>query len=324
MKFLAIALTTLSLLAAGCGDMAYEASNTVNSNAASYENSGGTKAAYNAATISTTAPESPGRGGGGVEDASVPVVGEAPVDPVPSDRKIIRNAELRLEADSPEEVQRRVTAIAEAKGGFVVESQQSGGDGRTSKRDTVSMTLRVPAEKFAETLDEIRREAGSVVMEHITGKDVTEEFIDIEARLKAQLALEAQFMEIMKQANSVEQALSVQRQLADVRSDIERIEGRKRFLENQASLSTVKLRIETPAAIAASGSGFMYELREAVSDGIGAALAFVLGLIKFVIALAPFALFIGLPGYLLARYFWRKARRERLAAEIAEEEIQNG
>ena len=322
MKFLAIALTALSLLAAGCGDMAYEASNHANANAASYDGSGGTKAAYNAATISTTAPESPGRGGGG--DDSAPVVREAPPDPVPSDRKIIRNAELRLEADSPEEVQRRVTAIAEAKGGFVVESQQSGGDGRTGKRDTVSMTLRVPAEKFAETLDEIRREAGSVVMEHITGKDVTEEFIDIEARLKAQLALEAQFMEIMKQANSVEQALSVQRQLADVRSDIERIEGRKRFLENQASLSTVKLRIETPAAIAASGSGFMYELREAVSDGIGAALAFVLGLIKFVIALAPFALFIGLPGYLLARYFWRKARRERLAAEIAEEEIQNG
>ena len=320
MKFLAIALTTLSLLAAGCGDMAYEASNT---NVALRESSGGT-AAYNATSVSATAPQSPGRGGGGVEDAGGPDSQAAPLDPVPSDRKIIRNAELRLEADSPEEVQRRVTAIAEAKGGFVVESQQSGGDGRTGKRDTVSMTLRVPAEKFAETLDEIRREAGSVVMEHITGKDVTEEFIDIEAWLKAQLALEAQFMEIMKQANSVEQALSVQRQLADVRSDIERIEGRKRFLENQASLSTVKLRIETPAAIAASGSGFMYELREAVSDGIGAALAFVLGLIKFVIALAPFALFIGLPGYLLARYFWRKARRERLAAEIAEEEIQNG
>src|SRR5690606_12607061 len=221
-----------------------------------------------------------GGGGGGAEDAVKLDQAENSNQPaVAMDRKIIRNAELRLEADSPEEVQRRAAAIAESKGGFVVESQQSGGDGRTGKRDTVSMTLRVPADKFAETLDEIRREAGSVVMEHITGKDVTEEFIDIEARLKAQLALEAQFMQIMKQANSVEQALSVQRQLADVRSDIERIEGRKRFLENQASLSTIKLRIETPAAIAASGSGFMYELREAVSDGIGAALGFVLGLI---------------------------------------------
>src|SRR5690606_31731967 len=196
---------------------------------------------------------------------------------VAMDRKIIRNAELRLEADSPEEVQRRAAAIAESKGGFVVESQQSGGDGRTGKRDSVTMTLRIPADKFAETLDESRREAGRVVMEHITGKDVTEEFIDIDARLKAQRALETQFMEIMKQANSVEQALSVQRQLADVRGEIERVEGRKRFLENQASLSTVKLRIETPAAISASGTGFFYKLSEAVGTGLDSALDFVLG-----------------------------------------------
>ena len=243
---------------------------------------------------------------------------------VPSERKIIRDADLRLEADSPEDVQRRVTAIAESAGGFVVESQQSGGDGRTGGRDTVSMTIRVPADKFADALDEIRKTAGRVVTEQVKGQDVTEEFIDIEARLRATRALELQFMEIMKRATSVDEALNVQRQLASVRGDIEKIEGRKRFLENQASLSTIKIRAQTPAAISASGSGFFYKLTESFGSGLDVALNFVLGLVTVLIAILPFLIFIVLPFYLVSRYLWRKARRRKTAAEIAEEEINNG
>ena len=75
-----------------------------------------------------------------------------------------------------------------------------------------------------------------VIQKTVKGEDVTEEFIDIEARLKAKRALEQQFVEIMKRANSVNDALNVERQLSDVRGEIEKIEGRKRFLENRARL----------------------------------------------------------------------------------------
>jgi hypothetical protein len=86
-----------------------------------------------------------------------------------------------------------------------------------------------------------------VIVESVKGEDVTEEFIDIEARLKTQKALEAQFLEIMKRSNSVEDALNVQTEIARVRGEIEKIEGRKRFLESQASLSTIKIKLQTPA-----------------------------------------------------------------------------
>jgi hypothetical protein len=185
------------------------------------------------------------------------------------------------------------------------------------------MTIRIPAGKFAAALDEIRKTAGRVVTEQVKGQDVTEEFIDIEARLRATRALELQFMEIMKRATSVEEALNVQRQLASVRGDIEKIEGRKRFLENQASLSTIKLRVQTPAAISASGSGFFYKLTESFGDGLDVALNFVLGLVTVLIAILPFLIFIVLPFYLVSRYLWKKARRRKTAAEIAEEEINN-
>ena len=244
------------------------------------------------------------------------------INTAPTDRKIVRNAELNLEADSPEQAQQKITTIAESKGGFVVESQQSSSDTKVTTRDIVTMTVRVPAEKFTEALDEIRKTSSRVIVETVKGEDVTEEFIDIEARLKAQKALEQQFVEIMKRANSVDDALSVQRQLAEVRGDIEKIEGRKHFLENQASLSTIKIRLQTPAVFSASGTGFFYRLTESFRAGFDFALNFILGLVTFLIASLPFALFIGLPIYLVVRYVIRKQKKDRSVREIIQEEIE--
>jgi len=243
--------------------------------------------------------------------------------PTAIERKIIRNAELQLEANSPEESQLKITQIAQSAGGFVVESTQSGSDVKSSSRDAVTMTIRVPAEKFNETLDEIRKTGSRVISETVKGQDVTEEFIDIEARAKTQKALEQQFVEIMKQAKTVEDALNVQRELAEVRGEIEKIEGRKRFLENQASLSTIKIRLQTPAAVSAGSTGFFYRLTESLSDGFNAALNFLLGLITFVIAILPFLLFIVLPIYLVLRYFWKKSRKQKTASEIFKDEVKN-
>ena len=107
-----------------------------------------------------------------------------------------------------------------------------------------------------------------MIQEKITGQDVTEEFIDLEARIKTQKALELQFLEIMKQAHKVEDALEVQRQIAEVRTEIEKLEGRKRFLENRASLSTITVSLQSPTAIVVNTSGFGRNMREAVADSV--------------------------------------------------------
>ena len=72
----------------------------------------------------------------------------------------------------------------------------------------------------------------------------------------------------MKRSNSVADALNVQRELANVRGEIEQIEGRKRFLENQTSLSTIKVLIKTPTAFSGNSGGFFYRLKEAFGDRI--------------------------------------------------------
>jgi uncharacterized protein YcfL len=241
--------------------------------------------------------------------------------PIVVERKIIRNADLQLEASAPEEAQAKITQIAESKGGFVVESTQSSSDAKATTRDTVTMTIRVPSAKFDEALGEIRGAASRVIVESVKGQDVTEEFIDIEARLKTQKALEEQFLEIMKRSSSVADALNVQTEIARVRGEIEKIEGRKRFLESQASLSTIKIKLQTPTAFSANAPGFFNRLGEALGNGFDAALGFILIFVTALVALLPFLLLIVLPIYLVIRYLLRKNRKQKLADEIAREEI---
>ncbi len=254
---------------------------------------------------------------------SLDVADKSKAEPLATERKIIRNAELTLEADSPDDASANITKIAEKSGGFTVESQKQTSDAKATKSDSVTMTIRVPSAKFEESLDEIRKLSGRVISESVKGQDVTEEFIDVEARLKTKKALESQFLEIMKQGKTVEDALSVQRELADVRGEIEQIEGRKRFLENQSNLSTIKLRLQTPTNFSGNSSGFFYQLGQSFSSGFEFAVNFILGLVTFIIAILPFLLLIVLPVYLILRYFWRKNRNAKLAENIIEEELKN-
>lgn len=232
------------------------------------------------------------------------------------DRKILRDANLTLEVSKPEEAQRKITSVAESLGGFVVTSeskQRQTAEGATQELE-VNLVIRVPALQFGPALDQIRGTGNRVVQEKITGQDVTEEFIDLEAHLKTQKALELQFLEIMKQAHKVEDALEVQRQIADVRTEIEKLEGRKRFLENRASLSTITVSLQTPTAIAVNTSGFGRDVREAVADSVQLAIGIVLFLIRFVIVMIPVFLLIILPGYFIARYFLRARKTRKFQA----------
>jgi len=237
-----------------------------------------------------------------------------------ADRKIIRNAEITIEVPSTTDAQHQVTSIAETRGGFVVTSEAKQRESNDPAQRTldIKLVVRVPSNQFGRAFDEIKKLAGNTPSEKVTSQDVTEDFIDLEARIKTQKALEVQFLEIMRQANKIADALEVQRQIAEVRTDIEKLEGRKRFLENRSSLSTINVNIQTPKpVIAVTETGFRQSLREAVSDSISLASDLVLFFARFLIMMAPVALFVLLPSGLMIRYLWRRAQRIRLAQALA-------
>jgi hypothetical protein len=234
---------------------------------------------------------------------------QQPDAPAPVARKIIRNAALTLEVEEPARALQRIASLAESRGGFVVTSdsrQQTGAKGERAY-EIITVELRVPAAQFDPALAEIRGSGGTVTAEKITGKDVTEEYIDLEARLRTQRALEAQLLEIMKGADEVADAINVQRELTNVRTEIERVEGRRRFLENQSSLSTISVTLQPPTPLIGT-RGFFGGIGRAFGDGVDIAASITLFLIWLLVALIPVVLFIGLPAYFILRLLARRLR----------------
>jgi len=236
------------------------------------------------------------------------------------DRKIIRNADLTMEVASTTDTQQKIVSIAEAHGGFVVTSEAKQRDTQEPAQRTldIKLVVRIPENQFGVALDQIRALANNLPEAKITGQDVTEEFIDLEARIKTQKALETQFLQIMKQANKIADALEVQRQIAEVRAEIEKLEGRKHFLENRSSLSTITINLITPKPmVVVPTTGFRHSVSDAISDSIDIGSAIVLFFVRFAIVMIPIGLLVLLPSGLVLRYFMRRAKRIRLAEALS-------
>src|SRR5262245_38803035 len=116
-----------------------------------------------------------------------------------AERKIISNAELIIETSTPGDGQGKISVIAAKHDGFIVtsESRVNQGESLSKPATTVTVVVRVPAAKFSEALEEIKQIGGRILLLKASGQDVTEEYIDLEARLRTKRALEMQFLEIM-------------------------------------------------------------------------------------------------------------------------------
>jgi hypothetical protein len=308
MRLLAILILTAALLAlAGCASNKESQQSAV---APSQRGGASAPSAPQTAVNDTGATKPSAIQDGQMKPASLTNAQNSQASVTVTERKLIRNADMLLESGTPAETQRRISSAAEAHGGFVVtsESKQTNSEGQLKPEMTVTVTIRVPAAQFDAVINEIRGAGSRIAQDKITSQDVTEEYIDLEARIRAKQALEAQFMEIMKQAKTVTDALEVQRQLSDVRAEIERLEGRRRFLENQTSLSTINVTIQPPTQIVSS-TGFFYSVKRAFGDGLDVAAMITLGLIRLVVSLLPVLIFIVLPVFLLVRYLVRRANR---------------
>jgi hypothetical protein len=103
-----------------------------------------------------------------------------------------------------------------------------------------SVTLRVPADRFAETLRELRA-LGEVEVQSVRGQDVTAEYVDLRARLRIAKARRAVLLGLMEEATTIEQTIRVQNALDDTQLRIEELQGQLRLLDDRTSLATIRL-----------------------------------------------------------------------------------
>lgn len=218
-------------------------------------------------------------------------------------RMIIRSGTMSVENDSFDETDRKIKEITRNMGGYVTNStsqvNQSG-----KKQGT--LTIRVQADKYDALLAEIAN-TGKVMNQNITGRDVTEEYVDAEARLKTQRELEARLLQLLAEKTSTLTAVvEVEQKLANVRENIEKTEGRMRMLKDQASYSTITVSIYEPAILNTSSGGFFYELEQGFEKGLTGFTKVLSGIITVIIALSPVIAILGLIVYITIRIIRKK------------------
>ncbi len=230
----------------------------------------------------------------------------------PAERLVIKDAKLRLGTPHPARLVEAAPALARKYGGFVVKSETRGVGGAAVEAEIV---LRVNAERLDAALAELRR-FGEVLSESITGQDVTAEYVDVEARLKAKRVLEQRLLALASASTRVEDMLKVETELGRVRSEIEQLEGRSRYLQESARLSAIEVSAVSPSQPSEpGGESFGSKMKRAWSRAWNACTDVAAGLLILVGVLLP----IALAGLLALTPLWlwyrRSRRRRRTEAE---------
>ena len=158
-------------------------------------------------------------------------------------RRIISNASVSIEVETVEAAIDQVRSIAEGLGGFVEHLSSFGSD----ENQQANMTLRVPQDQFFTAVDRIE-ELGKVRARNLGNEDVSEQFIDLEARLKSSLREEESLLSLLERANQISETLSIERELSRVRADIERVQGQLNFLERRVDLATISVSLFQPSS----------------------------------------------------------------------------
>jgi len=238
----------------------------------------------------------------------------------PMERLVVKRAEMRVSVADPAEAMHTVVQLAESMQGYVVNSNQwnSTSDGQTYIN--ASVMVRVPAERLDEMMQKVRDLAADpktgVLSETVTGEDVTAEYVDSQARLRNLKAAEAQLVELLDQAPDLEYTLDIFRELTEIRSQIEVLEGRIKYLEESAALSALSVEFVAEASLQPLQIGPWKPAgvaKEAIQTLVKVAQDVGTALIKFVIIWVPFLLPIG-----LIVYFVRKGAKKRKAAREAQ------
>jgi len=197
----------------------------------------------------------------------------APEDISGSDieRKIVRNGYIVLEVNDITVALNGVTALAKDMDGYVVSSNKSGDQDITYGQ----ISIRVPSDRFDEAFDRLRQLAVNVPNENTNSQDVTEEYIDLQAQLRNREATEAQYLELLKKAEKVEDILAIQRELSNVRGEIEQLKGRIQYIDRTSDMALIDVNLQKVKPIGGTAWSALETLKSAarglVSFGKGLA-----------------------------------------------------
>ncbi len=248
------------------------------------------------------APEAPSFGGGMF------------AQPAAAERLVIQNANMSVVVPDPARAVDDIGRMAEEMGGYVVNSnvyQSTFGVAQVLAYQA-SITIRVPAERLDEAMDQIESAASEVRTRNVSSQDVTSEYVDLESQLRNLRAAEEALREILASATKTEDVMMVFNQLTQVRGEIERIQGQMRYYEESARLASLAVDLlpdvaEQPLQI--GGWRPAGVAKDALEDLVRALQWLGSALIRFVILWVPLLAIFGIPIWLVVRAIRRQRRK---------------
>jgi hypothetical protein len=220
------------------------------------------------------------------------------------DQKLIKTGSINLEVTAVPASVDALNAIALHNGGYLSSSSQSGS---ASDRLTATVVVRIPAAAFDNTVAEIKA-LGTVRSASLNTQDITEEYVDLQAQKEAlQLQLN-QYSRIMEKAETVEDILKIQVEIGNAQTELDRIEGRLRYLNNRVDLASLTVFLQEPAPL---GGETGHDFVSVINSGIEGFLGMIDALIIAFFTFLPLIILAGI-GY--GVYRWRKGRKTTPAA----------
>src|SRR5690606_25782793 len=153
------------------------------------------------------------------------------------ERKLIKEGRVEFETNNLNKTRKTIFEAVNKYKAYVSSDQEFKSPGRKSN----TVIIRVPADSFDNLLNDATKGIEKFESKEITVKDVTEEFLDVEARLKTKKELELRYIDLLKQAKNVTEILEIEKQMGELRTEIESIEGRLKYLQNNVSFSTLTM-----------------------------------------------------------------------------------
>lgn len=217
------------------------------------------------------------------------------------DKKIIKDASVGVEVDDYTEYRILLDSLVNTLKGYISNDNLNKSDYAING----NLTIRIPAKNFNNFINLLERGSQKLLYKNISARDVTEEFIDIEARLKTKKEVEKRYRELLSKARNVKEILEVEEKLRIIREEIEAREGRLNYLKKQVAFSTIHLQITQKLDYRyepAKQKNFFQRLFKSLDKGWKGFVVFLL----FLVRIWP-VLLIGF----LTFYYIRRVRRKR-------------
>lgn len=243
-------------------------------------------------------PESIGGGPGvGPQSFVAPPSTNTPPAPEVKERLVVKNTWLSLLVKSVRQVESEIIQKAEKVGGYLVESQIDSSEGV----DHGTVIVRVPTIKLDETLSFIRSLGVRVISENLQGYDVTDEYIDIKARLETLNKTKIKFEEILNKAEKVPEILEVQRELINLQSQIDSLKGQEQYLEKSARNAKITVYLATDELALPYTPSKPWRPEAVFKQAVRSLILTLRGLGTLAIWLSVYSVIL-VPGYFLLRF----------------------